>query len=211
MRWFLLLIVLSVSLSLSAQNAAEAKPEAPRIAVLRLEDALTAYKKYTTAMDQLKKDVAESKAQINALDERLKQLDSQLQVMKPDSENYVKQVEEFEVTKLKEKLLVERGNSDIDKRRAVLVKESYASLRTALQAFCQERGIKIVHLAPNPELQAANNKDLNQQLFAQSVLYFDPSLDITEAFIPYLNERWSAEGASKGADGGGTTGQPAGK
>ncbi|MBA2479642.1 MAG: OmpH family outer membrane protein [Planctomycetes bacterium] len=174
-------------------QGAEAKPEAPRIAVLRLEDAMTAFKQYKEGMEKLKKEVAEGQAAIKAMEDRLQELDSRIQVMKPDSADFAKITEEFEVTKLKEQMMVKRGNEDIDRRRANLVRESYASVRAQLSAFCQERGIKLVHLAPNPELQAQNNKELNLQLFAQSVLYYDATLDITDAFIPYLNEHWNAD------------------
>ncbi|MBA3709116.1 MAG: OmpH family outer membrane protein [Planctomycetes bacterium] len=194
MRLFALLSVLVCSAVMAAgADPAPKGAEAPRIAVLRLEDTLTGFKQYTAGMDRLKKEVAEGQAAIKALEDRLQVLDGQIQVIKPDSPEFLKATEEFEVTKLKEQMMVKRGNEDIDKRRAVLVKEAYTSLRAQLSAFCQERGIKLVHLAPNPELQALTNKELNQQLFAQSVLYYDASLDITDAFIPYLNEHWTPD------------------
>jgi Skp family chaperone for outer membrane proteins len=191
MRPFIALILLLGCAAVAA--AGDAKPEAPRIAVLRLEDTLLGFKMYTGGMEKLKKEVAEGQAKIKELEDHLQDLESKLQVIKRDSEQWVKLNEDFELTKLKEKMMVDRGNEDIAHRRAALVKEAYATLRAHLQAFCQERGVKLVHLAPKPELSAQDNKELNQELFAQSVLYFDASLDITDAFIPYLNERWAAE------------------
>jgi Skp family chaperone for outer membrane proteins len=203
MRVFVLSMILTMGAAFAA--GAEAKPEAPRIAVLRLEDTLTAFKQYTTGMEKLKKEVAEGQAQIKALEDRLQELDSRIQVIKPENPEFAKLTEEFEVTKLKEQIMVKRGNEDIDKRRAGLVKDSYASLRANLTTFCQEKGIKLVHLAPNPDLQAPTNKELNQQLFAQSVLYFDATLDITDAFIPYLNEHWNPDAKSTPAPAPGPT------
>ncbi len=189
---FMLAMALSLCCATVAR-AVESKPEAPRIAVLRLEDTLMAFKLYTGGMDKLKQVVAEGQVEIKKMEEHLADLESKLQVMKEDSKAFADLKMDFELTRQREKMMVERGNLDIARQRAALVKDSYATLRGNLQVFCQERGIKLVHLAPNPEINANSNMDINQQLFAQSVLYFDPSLDITDAFIQYLNERWIAE------------------
>ncbi len=66
------------------------------------------------------------------------------------------------------------------------MKGCYAAIRASLQAYCPANGIKLVHLAPNPDPEGADNQELNQALMMQSVLYFDPVLDITDAFIPFL-------------------------
>lgn len=187
----ILSLTMLLALAITA-GAADAKPEAPRIAVLRLEEAMLAFKGYNGGMEALKKDVAEGQAQIKKMEEKLQELDSKLQVLQQDSPAFAKTQEEFETLNLRRKMTVERGNQDIARRRAKLLKDGYAGLRVHLKSFCQERGIKLVHLAPNPELQGTDNKELNLQLFTQGVLYYDTTLDITEAFVPYLNERWSA-------------------
>lgn len=195
---FIPAMLLGLCCAAGAQGV-EAKPEAPRIAVLRLEDTLMAFKLYTGGMDKLKQDVAEGQKDIKKMEEHLQELESRLQVMNEGNKAFADLKMDFELTRQREKMVVERGNMDLARQRAALVKEAYSTLRGNLQVFCQERGIKLVHLAPNPEINANSNLDINQQLFAQSVLYFDPTLDITDAFIQYLNERWLAESSKESA------------
>lgn len=201
----LLLFLLAWSLPIAAITAADARTEAPHVAVLRLEDALSAFKMYTIGRDKLKKEVAQGQAKIDEIDERLKSLDQRLRLLNPDSDEFGKLQLEFETLKLQEKMMYERGNEQVHRKGAQLIKESYAAMRTILASFCQDHGIKLVHLAPNPDLEGTDSKEIHQALFAQDVLYFDPSLDITDAFIPYLNEHWSAQPAASGGAGTGAT------
>ena len=168
-------------------QAADAKAAAPKIAVVRLEDVLRQSKLYLGGMEGWKKQQAEAQAAIGAIDEQLKRLDGQLQVIKPDNENFAKLSEELEILKLKKKVGYERARAELERRQVALVKESYKQLRAALAAFCQERGIMLVHLAPDPELGAPTFNEVQLELGLKSVLYFDTSLDVTDSFIQYLN------------------------
>ena len=45
----------------------------------------------------------------------------------------------------------------------------------------------LVHLAPDPELGAPSFNEIQLELGLKSVLYYDPSLDVTDSFVQYLN------------------------
>ena len=185
----LLALAAFVTLTLPAVQAVEAPPKgaAPKIAVLRLEDVLRQSKSLLAGMEGWKKQLAEAQASITAIDEQLKRLDGQLQVIKPDSENFGKLQEELEILKLKKKVGYDRAGAELDRRKVALVKESFKQMHQSLATFCQERGIMLVHLTPDPTLGAPNFNDVQQELGMKTVLYFDPALDVTDAFIAYLN------------------------
>ena len=185
----LLALAAFVALTLPTVQAVEATPKgaAPKIAVIRLEDVLRQSKSYLAGMEGWKKQQAEAQASITAIDEQLKRLDGQLQVLKPESENFGKFQEELEVLKLKKKVGYDRARAELERRQVALVKESFRQMRQALAAFCQERGIMLVHLAPDPDLGAPTFNEVQLELGLKSVLYFDPSLDVTDAFVTYLN------------------------
>lgn len=188
LRFLPTLLIATVALVASPlAQAADAKAAAPKIAVVRLEDVLRQSKLYLTGMEGWKKQQAEAQAAIGAIDEQLKRLDGQLQVIKQDNENFAKFSEEMEILKTKKKIGYERARAELERRQVVLVKESYKQLRAALAAFCQERGIMLVHLAPDPELGAPTFNEVQLELGLKSVLYFDASLDVTDSFIQYLN------------------------
>jgi Skp family chaperone for outer membrane proteins len=192
MRCLLLIPALFLTLFIngavgSLQAAEVAKTAAPKIGVLRLEEVLRQSKTYLAGMDAWKKTQAEAQATITAIDEQLKRLEGQLQVINQQSENYAKFQEELETLKLKKKLGFERARADLERRQVALVKGSYQQMHTALATFCQERGIMLVHLAPDPQLGAPSFNEIQLELGLKSVLYFEPSLDITESFVQYLN------------------------
>lgn len=170
-----------------ATPTASAADAAPKIAVLRLEEVLRQSKVYAAGMETWKKQQAEAQTAIAAIDEQLKRLDGQLQVLKPDAENYGKYQEELETLKLKKKMSYERARGELERRQVALVKDAYKQMRSALANFSQERGIMLVHLAPDPELGAPSFNEVQLELGLKSVLYYDPSLDITDSFIQYLN------------------------
>lgn len=184
--------VLSLTAPLAAADAA--KP-APKIGVLRLADVLNGARLYKEGTERLKKDDAEVRAELKKLEDRLQQLEGQLQVLTPGSEKFPAIQEEFETLKLKRKLAGERAGAEIQRKHVALVKDTHKAVRGALKSFCEERGIMLVLLAPAPELAAPTLQDVQLEMGLQSVLYYEPSNDITDAFLPFLNARLEAEGA----------------
>lgn len=197
-----LLVLLAVlALAPAAASAAEvAKATAPKIAVLRLEEVLRQSKTYVAGMEVWKKQQAEAQATLGAIDEQLKRLDGQIQVVNKESDNYAKFQEEFETLKLRKKISYEQAKVALEKRQVALVKDAYKQLRGSLAAFAQERGIMLVHLAPDPTLGAPTFNEIQLELGLKTVLYYDPSLDITDSFVQYLNAADAAAGPDKPAD-----------
>lgn len=191
---FILAVVLgSLALATPVLSAAEVvKSAAPKIAVLRLEEVLRQSKTYLAGMEVWKKQQAEAQAALGAIDEQLKRLDGQLQVINKDSDNFAKYQEEFETLKLRKKISYEQAKIALERRQVILVKDAYKQLRGSLTTFAQERGIMLVHLAPDPLLGAPTFNEIQLELGLKTVLYYDPSLDITDSFVQYLN---AADGA----------------
>ena len=196
----LLGLLLIGGVTIGSPAAEVTKLAAPKIGVLRLEEVLRQSKTYLAGMDGWKKAQAEAQANITAIDEQIKRLEGQLQVINQQSENFAKFQEELEMLKLKKKIGFERARADLEKRQVALVKDAYRQMHTALGSYCQERGIMLVHLAPDPELGAPSFNEVQLELGLKSVLYFDPSLDITDSFVQFLNSDSAASKSEKRAD-----------
>jgi Skp family chaperone for outer membrane proteins len=196
MRHLLLPMLIILAAACAPAAWAEANAEPPHIAVLRLEDVLVNFKMYVSGKEELQQDKAKFQAKLDEYEAKLKDLDDKLHLLNPTSDSWFQLHMDFETTKVEEKEVAERGNQSLPARHAELIKACYATIHSTLQSFCQDHGIKLVHLAPNPVLQGSDSHDINEQLFTQSVLYFDSSLDITDAFIPYLNDHWAASKAA---------------
>ena len=158
-------------------------------AVLRLDEVLRNSKLYQVRFEQLKKDQVEVEAQLKQMGEQMSTLNSKLEVLSPANEKFAQAEEEFQVLKVKRELLKNRAGKFLDRSHGALLKECFAVLRGHLAAFAKERHIKLVLMAPNPDLPNGGSSELLMQLGMQSALYFDASFDITEPFIAYANGR----------------------
>lgn len=175
-------------------TAGDTKPLNGAVAVLRLDEAIRNSKVYTGRLEALKKDKAEAEGALKQMEEKLQQLSGQLEVLSPNSDKYAQAQEEIEVIKTKREFLAKRVRGTLDRRHGAALKEAYDSLRSQLKDFCKEKGIALVTLAPNPEIAAASSSDVQMQLGFQTSLYYDPALDITEAFIAFANAKLAAAG-----------------
>lgn len=184
------LLLLCCLFALGAGLAAAAEPKAvpSKIAVLRLKDLIINYQPYLARMEGMKKDQAEAEANLKTMTDQIRQYENQLGVLSQANERYAKIVEELEVLKVRRKQFADRIQADLTRRSGVLVKESFDALRGLLKEFCQERGIMLVCMAPNPDL-VPGSSELELQVALQSTLYYDPSLDLTDAFLAFANAR----------------------
>ena len=80
--------------------------------------------------------------------------------------------------------------------QAEAVVSSYEEIHAQLKRFAGEKGLKLVFQLPPGKLQTSSMQELLMQLGQQGVLYAEPALDITEAFLAYLNAQVAAEGAA---------------
>jgi Skp family chaperone for outer membrane proteins len=189
----------------AAESNSGAKPEAPGIAVLRLDETFHVFKMFTTGMDRVKEEFAKGKATIGELENQLQEDEHKLQVLQPGSDKFTQVELEYEQLKTSRDFTIDRGNRALNLHRALLYKACFGYIRTSLAAFCQDKGIKLVHIAPNPELEGTDEHgtaqqllaDYRQELMSQSVLFYTPDLDITDAFVVYLNDRWTNDAAEQ--------------
>lgn len=188
MRFLLLLLIATCVTSAPAEDA----KAGPRIVALRLEEVIRTCKQYASRTESLGQEQGEAKKTLKEMDEQLQQLGNQLQVLAKTNERFAKTQEEFEVLKLKQKLFAERAQNSIERRHVAIIKETYGVLRQLLKEFCKERGIQLVHLAPNPDLKAPSMMEVQLELGLQSVLFADDSLDITTDFIAFVNAKFAA-------------------
>ncbi len=198
----LLLTLALVATSAGALVAADAaKTAAPKIAVLRLDEVLKKFKSYQTGSEKLSKRDADDKAALTLLDEQIKRIEGQLQVLKPDSANYGQYIEDLQVLKVKREVAEKRSNAELQRMQVSLMKDIYRQMRQSLAAFCQERGIMRVDLTTDGELNPTANVPLWLDIQLRPVLYADPSLDVTESFIQYLNASNLSAAGTDPADG----------
>ena len=193
MRLLLLLVLCACTVGTFAGDAGAPATTGPEYAVLRLDEALRTSKVYLARIDQLKKDKSEVDGMLKQMEDHLQKLNGSLEVLSPTSDKFAQAQEEREVLKVKRELLAKRSHALLDRRHGALLRETYEIIRRHLASFAKERRIRLVALAPNPEMPNGGSNETLMQLGMQNALYYDPAIDITEAFIAYANGRHAAE------------------
>jgi Skp family chaperone for outer membrane proteins len=195
MRYVAILLILSLFALAGAETAVPPGPTGP-IAVLNLEVVLNNAKLFTSRMEAVKKEGAEAEQQLKAYDGEEKKLKSQFDVLRENSAERAKVEDQLDLLRMTRKKFYERTRQGLEKQQAEALAKSYDEVRGILKAFADERGLKLVLLAPSSRIAANSVQEVLLQLGQQSVLHHDATLDITEAFLAYLNARFAAQGAA---------------
>jgi len=194
MRFVTLVVILSLGALVAAETAPPAGPTGP-IAVLNLEVVLNNAKLFTAKMEAVKKDGAEAEAQLKKFDGDEKKLKSEYELRREGSSERAQIEDQLDLMRMQRKKFYERTRAALEKQQAEVLAKSYEEVRGHLKAFADERGLKLVLLAPSNRIATNSVQEVLLQLGQQSVLHHDASLDITEAFVAYLNGRFAAQSA----------------
>jgi len=187
----LFLAVFLCAASLVPMTAGDA--DAPKIAVLRLQDLLSTCKAYRDQKEKIKKLDAEAQATAKGMDDQMTRLESSLQLARGNRDKFNDLQEQYETAKLRKTMFEKRTAGDLDRQHGTLIKAVFTGMRQNLAVYCKEKGIMLVLLAPDPDLMGGQASQVQVQLGFQTALYWDPSTDITDAFLAYLNQKMPAE------------------
>jgi len=163
------------------------------IAVVNLEAVLNNAKLFTARLERVKKEGAEAERQLDDMDKQEKAIKAQLDLMSKSKPEFAQLQEKLEISRLQRKLFTERTRTSLERSQAEAVAASYEDIRGQLKVFAGEHGLKLVLQLPPGKLPTASMQELLMQLGQQSVLYADPALDVTEAFLAYVNARFAAD------------------
>lgn len=166
------------------------------IAVVNLEVVLNHAKLFTVRLERVKKEGAEAERQLDEMDKQEKVMKAQLDLLSKSKPEYAQLVERLEIARLQRKLFTERTRVSLERSQAEAVATSYAEIQAQLKLFAGEKGLKLVLQLPPGKLPTSSMQELLMQLGQQGVLYAEPALDITEAFLAHLNALSAVEGAA---------------
>ena len=185
-----LFTILALSACLAVATAAESK-----IGVLYIERTFEGSAMVQQVQQGLKAKADQVGAQIEEINGKL-----EMESTPESSPAHLQANEQFEVLRLRRKLFLERSQKALLGLEVQQLKKCYLKIREVLQDFARDEGYSLVLMAPLPEVSAQRVQDLNLELATHSVLFHQDSMDITEAFTAYLNERASSLGEADEAE-----------
>lgn len=167
------------------------------VAVLDLEEVFNTAKTFAARKEAIQQQGNEAQAQIKKNEETERSLRNKLGLLAPGGPDHLATIEELELLKVKQKLLLDRIRSSLEKAQVELLRTATGEVKAALDLYTRETGWKIVLLKNNNEIGRGGLQETQIQLGMQSVLSVDPDHDITASFIAWLNARAAAETAPK--------------
>jgi Skp family chaperone for outer membrane proteins len=190
-----LLLALLISTILCAGDSGDA----PKVAVIRLVDAINASKSYQGRIEVFKQEKAGIDAKVKEFDEQIQKLNTSLEALPAGNEKLAQIQEEQEATKARREAFVRRVTADFERRQITIIREQYQVARVLLAEFCKARGIKIVVQAASDDVGARDIMLMNLRVEMQTALYWDADQDITDAYVGFANQKFAEKtGASEG-------------
>ncbi len=193
MRLLLAFLLLVPLVPVSAGDSGDA----PKVAVLRMIDAINGSKSYQARMAVFKQEVALIEARIKEFEDTIRKLSTSIEAIPAGNEKLGQLHEELESTKARREVFVRRVSGDIDRRNVAIIREQYQIAIALLGEFCKSRGIKIVVQAAEKDIGAPIPMQMNLRVEMQTALYYDTDQDITDAYIGFANQKFTEKVGEK--------------
>lgn len=187
----------------SAQNApppqgAGSRPAAAplRIGAIDMEKVFKEYKKVEFVSSQLRTDAQSKQAELGKLLGQMQQLGEEMKGLAPGSNDFTSK--ENDITRLRAQLESERelAQAEFARREAESLAQIYREVQEASATVAKANSMHYVVKISNEPVSGSDPNSVMAAM-ARSVIYSDPSLDITPIVIKWLNQRYETSGAAR--------------
>lgn len=193
-RIYLLVIFALVGLA-ALLTTAVAQPAAPAGGPIAFCDLVMVFNNYQRAKD-MTTELNERRKAIEA--ERTKRgkaveaLQMELQNYKKGSSQYEKTLNEVQRQSIELEAYLRFQEQLALREHRSLTEEMYKEIVTAVAQAAKRQGVSVVLQREQEQLNSDDTKAMLQQIYNRKVLYFNESLDITDAILTSLNQAYKA-------------------
>lgn len=174
------------------------QPGAGRTGVLNIKDVFTKYNKAKDFEAKLEEETKTEKASIERMDKEIKDLLEEIQILAPDSELRKEKTEKLVQLDGLLKYRVEQWNQRTQQRLNENTALIYNEIRDECDSFGQQNGYDLILKTEAPRLEVKSKESANQRVNRRGVLYYSKTLDISDAVVKSLNDKYARERASGG-------------
>jgi len=186
MMWVLAVVVLAGHGNAWAQT---------KVAVVNVPAVSERYQK-TADLEAKFEGVRRSLAdQENSLRDRIERTQRSLEEeLKPGTPEHADRSKQLAMLKAEHQWFVESESKRVEKDLAASLKLIFLDIRSTVREIAEERGIDIVLSADEvPTSDPDTPTQMRQQIVLQKVLYWNPSIDLTDSVVERLNSKYNAE------------------
>lgn len=181
-----------------APAAAQARPAAAatlRIGAIDMEKVFKEYKKVEFTSNQLRSDAQSRQGELAQLLTQMQQLGEEMKGLAPGSNDF--NSKESQITQLRARLEAEReqAQADFARREADALAQIYREVQEMSGAVAKANSMQFVVKISNEPVSGTDPNSVMSAM-ARSVIYSDPSLDITSIVVKHLNQRYETSGGA---------------
>lgn len=182
-----------------AEGPAEPPPAEPppmRVGVVNLRDVYNGFEKVKDFTDRLE---AEKKAQQEELTKLEKEIKGKYDMRDPlakDSKLRMNLTVEIVQLEAKHEFMVKMWNETVKNKLDSGVAALYNDIRDEVDAYAKEAKLTLVFKVDSGRLTEDEDMGANNKINLRSVLFHDPSYDITKPVLARLNEKYAKEKAA---------------
>ncbi len=190
----LALLALALGASLGIRAGAQSAGASPGpVAVVDLERVINNLDERVARENELKDFIAQRQAVIDQKQQKLKQLQDELNLLPEDAQARQSKAEEVVRARIdfeSEQRILEQL---LQVKRGEIFKVLFEHVLDAVQRMAQARGYRLVlSNDANATLQSGTDQQLQIQMVSRRVLFADSSLDISDDVVQMLNNEWAA-------------------
>jgi Skp family chaperone for outer membrane proteins len=186
---FSLLVAGFFTLLLAVQPAAA---QTLKIGVVRFTSLVNGYTRMQAEQDAGLKKRDQLRLEQTGRTDEINRLNAKLQQHTPDSEAYKKTEDELRQKKADLETWTRVKTDELMSDETRIIREIYEDVDAASAEYGKKNGFALILKEDDLDLVKAGLAELKVKVALRKILYFDPSLDITDAIVKVLNDRYQA-------------------
>jgi len=136
----------------------------------------------------------------DAMKEKIEKANRSLQEeLKPGTDEFRARRKQIALMEAELQWFVESEGQKVEKGLAESLRSIYADIQTVVREIAQEKGVDIVLAADQLPAETPDSANqVRQHILLQKVLFWNPSVDLTDEVITRLNTRYKASAPASG-------------
>ena len=188
----LAVLVAMVFLAAPASPSWSADNTTGKIGVVRFSALVNGYKRMQAEQDAGIKKRDQLRQEQTARQDEINRLAAKLQQNTPDSDAYKKTDEELRQKKADLETWTRVKTEELIAEETRIIRDIYMDVETACKDYGKKNAFTLILKEDDLDLEKSALTELKFKVALRKVIYFDPSIDITDPIIKLVNQNYEA-------------------
>lgn len=182
----------------ASTTATPAEIPQAKIGAIDVEKVLKEYKKVKTSSEAIRAEVSVKQMQLTKLAQEGQKLAKELEGLDPDGADARDRKNKMKQLQIQIESEKASAQEDFARKESEALSELYKEIQTMAAAVARQKHLNFIVRISNEPITASEPNSVMSAM-ARSIVFADPSVDITDYVIYHLNNRYDAATAGKPA------------